>query len=168
MKNLLWMLAFLMCIPSWAVAQNGDRRIELRAYLFAAPGAIRSDDDGAAAIHLGVGGDLDLYRGLGLEAEIGYVGILELSGLGNGCGSLNGFYEFPRNADARLVPFVTAGHTWFMGSRANAVNFGGGIRYRIGRSVGLKFEFRDHVDVHNGGDQIYEGRVGIALGMPGL
>jgi hypothetical protein len=69
---------------------------------------------------------VDIYKGLSFEAEIGYIGILELSGLGSGCFSINALYSFSIDTNARIDPFITVGHSWFLGNRANDVNFGEG------------------------------------------
>src|SRR5438105_734153 len=45
-------------------------------------------------LHFGFGGDLPLYKGIGLGGEIGYLGAAEYLRSGFGLGSINGTYQF--------------------------------------------------------------------------
>ena len=163
MKNLILVLALSVIVPLTAFGQSEDEGITWRANIFGAPGYIHDDHDSSGTIHLGIGSELDFYKGLGIDVEIGYIGVLKLSGLGVGCASLNGRYSFNNNSDARIVPFVTAGPSWFGSGGPNAANFGGGIKYRLNNRFGLNLEFRDHLALEDEVGHIIEGRVGLTI-----
>lgn len=167
MKKFILIFSLLSLVPLSAFGQSGDRQVAWRAYLFGAPGAISGEGDTSGIVHLGVGTDVDVYKGLGVEAEVGYIGILELAGLGNGCASINGRYSIGNGSSAKIVPFITGGRSWLTGSRTNVVNFGGGINYWIGKRFGLKFEFRDNFYTHNERVHILEGRIGLNFRLLG-
>lgn len=60
---------------------------------------------------IGGGGEGLLYKGLGVNADLGYRFSREEFSSGIGLASLNGCYHFVNRAKpAKLVPFVTAGY----------------------------------------------------------
>jgi hypothetical protein len=74
--------------------------------------------------------------------------------------SFNGSYHFGRSQ--KLSSFVSGGYS--IGIREGHIslaNFGGGTNYWFRDRVGLRLEFRDHVDRdHN---QYLSGRIGLAF-----
>ena len=83
MKKFILIFSLLFLLPLSVFGQSEAQQVAWRAYLFGAPGVISGEGDSSGIIHLGVGTDLDVYKGLGVDAEIGYIGILEFAGLGN-------------------------------------------------------------------------------------
>jgi hypothetical protein len=115
-----------------------------QGYAFYAPGALGADGHYLATAHIGGGGEVLLYRGLGVGGEIGYLTPQRDFAAGIGMLSANGSYHF--NQAGRLSPFVTAG--WTLGIRdghTTLFNYGGGVNYWFRERVGLRLEFRDHV-----------------------
>lgn len=148
MRHIIGVIFLLAAAPGLLVAQAASER-RGQGYVFVAPGAV-ADDGAVGTLHVGVGGEGLVYKGLGVGAEIGYLGLTR--GLGNGIGvfSANGSYHF-RNvtSSGKLVPFVTGGYSLlFRGEAINAANFGGGINYWFHDRVGLRLEFRDHLPAH--------------------
>lgn len=94
---------------------------------------------------VGGGGEGLLYRGLGVNADIGYQFVRGYPGEGVGLASLNGCYHFVDRSDpARLAPFVTAGYgIAFRTGHLNLFNYGGGVNYWFHRHLGLRVEIRD-------------------------
>jgi hypothetical protein len=78
-----------------------------QAYVFFAPGAAFVDRNHTGTAHIGGGGEVLLYRGLGAGAEVGYVTPWRDFSAGIGMLSINGSYHFNRNS--RLSPFISGG-----------------------------------------------------------
>jgi len=106
------------------------------------------------------GGEFVLPVGVGIGGEAGLLDSLGLL-------SLNGSLHIGRDRAAqKLSPFVTAGYTW-MGSGEgsfNAWNVGAGANYWLGRRVGVRMDFRDHIRPDRRGTvQYWTVRAGIAV-----
>ena len=115
-------------------------------YVYVAPGALTSGGYNQATLHAGGGGEAIIAKGIGVGAEVGYLGPTAYMGEGFGVFSANGYYHFIHRKDSKLDPFVTGGYTLFFRSgTANLANFGGGVNYWFSRHVGLRAEFRDHL-----------------------
>ena len=128
-------------------------------YVFIAPGAISS---ATPTLHFGGGGDVLVYEGLAVGAEVGYLAPVESLGDGFGVFSANLSYYFARR-QRRLVPFVTGGYSLaFRSGTASGGNFGGGVEYWLRDHVGLRFEFRDHV-FSSDSPHFYGFRFGVAF-----
>jgi len=127
-------------------------------YVFTAPGAV--DKGSGSTLHFGGGGEARIYKGLGAGAEIGFLGPARDMGEGFGVFSANGSYHFRR--DQKLVPFVTGGYTlFFRNGSANLGNFGGGVHYWFREGLGVRVEFRDHVQA--GPTNFWEFRFGLSF-----
>jgi hypothetical protein len=114
-------------------------------YLFVAPGGITGPARTNATVHLGVGGELALPKGVGAGAELGALGPTDNFADVLGVFSANGYYHFLRRS-GKLDPFATAGYSlFFRNGRANLFNFGGGMNYWFLSRVGFRGEIRDHV-----------------------
>jgi hypothetical protein len=159
----MMLIVFVMTLaPAIGMAQTAKEH-RGQGYVFVAPGAVSSEGT-TATLHFGVGGEGLVHKGLGIGAEIGYVG--PTRGLGEGIGifSANGSYHF-RNASAsgKLVPFVTGGYSLaFREGAASGVNFGGGVNYWFRERIGLRLEFRDQVFA-DGATHFYGFRIGLAF-----
>src|SRR5437899_12321362 len=101
------------------------------------------------------------YRGLGLGAEIGYVGQDWSFGRDAiGVGSADMSYHFlPKTNDGKVEPFLVGGYTVFFGqdtgtgSAANGFNFGGGVNIWLRKRAAMRLEVRDNAH----GDRILRG-----------
>jgi len=112
-------------------------------------------------LHFGGGGELYLYKGLGIGVEVGYLGATQDLGEGIGIFSANGLYNFSRG-DRKVQPFVTGGYSLaFRSGTLNAINFGGGVHYWFSRKVGLRLEFRDHLSPSYADEHLWQGRIGF-------
>lgn len=136
MRKFLLTSLLIVLVPAFTLAQ--DQIKANQGYAFVGLGD--------SAIHFGGGGEFDLYKGLGLSIDLGYMARTERLSSGIGIVSPNGRYAFRRSADSKLIPYITAGYSLlFRNSVANAFNFGGGIDYWFAEKFGLKAEFRDHI-----------------------
>ena len=159
-RSMIWLLVFIL-VPAAAMAQEKPPR-ELpggQGYAFTGFGAANAED---MILHFGGGGEAYLYRGLGIGAEIGYLGPAGYLGEGIGVFSANGLYNFSPERRRRVQPFVTGGYSLaFRDGTANCVNFGGGIHYWFSDKLGLRLEFRDHLNPSYADEHFWQGRVGI-------
>lgn len=145
MRWLIWVMLMLGLVPCLTLAQTADKH-HGQGYVFVAPGGATGGGMTDTTLHFGGGGEGLLYKGLGVGAEVGYLG--PTAGLGDGFGlfSVNGSYHVLPKNEGKVAPFVTAGYSLsFRSGTANLFNFGGGINYWISKRVGLRLEFRDHV-----------------------
>ncbi len=151
--------AFFLVCPS-ASAQRSS------GYFFLAPGGVSAGGSISATLHLGAGAEGILGKGFGIGAEIGALGLTQAWGdTVAGAFSPNGYFHFARYRKSPLDPFVTGGYTLlFRNGHANLFNFGGGVNYWFRSNLGLRLEFRDHVDSRSFGDVHWWGfRVGLAV-----
>ena len=144
MRHAFHLAFILLSLASIATAQS-------HGYAFFAPGGASSSSHTEAIYHFGVGGDWVFWKGLGFSPELGYVNANQARfDSGFGVGSLNATYHFGRRA--KLDPFVTAGYSAaFRTGYLNMANFGGGVNWWWRERMGLKVEFRDHVETEGGG-----------------
>jgi hypothetical protein len=120
--------------------------------------------------HVGGGGEVLFFRGLGVGGELGATGWL---GDGVGLYSIDSSYHFFRaRGKSKLVPFIEGGYSRAFANKGftlseNLFNFGGGIHYWVFKRVGLRLEFRDYVAHEHFlvgvTDQYWGFRVGLAL-----
>lgn len=157
MRKLIFAISLLIISGMAASAQS-------HGYVLIAPGGLSGSGYTNGVYHIGVGADAVFWRGLGFSPEVGYVtGTTSNFQDGFGLGSLNGTYHFARRN--RLDPFVTGGYSIiFRSGHVNLANFGGGVNWWFLKRLGLKLEFRDHVDVQNGGNfHLWQGRFGLTF-----
>ena len=160
-------LALAFCIvtidPGLALGGEPAKRNSGQGYVFAAPGAAVAGTDAAAIIAFGGGADGSVYKGLGVGAELGFLGPMEYLREGVGLFSVNALYTF-KTRNPRLAPFVTGGYSLaFRGAVANGLNFGGGTHYWFSRRVGLRFEVRDHITPSYLEAHLLQARIGLAF-----
>lgn len=154
---LVFILASLITSP--VLAQD-----ETRAWgqFFGGFGAITSDGESQAVVHVGGGGDALLAGGLGLTGEIGYLSNYQNFSGGVGIFSLGGMYAF--NRDRKTVPFLNGGYTLFFRSGSeHGFFFGGGVNHWLGEGWGIRVEGRDQVFARETGVHVIEARFAVIL-----
>jgi hypothetical protein len=113
---------------------------------------------------IGGGGDVFVYRGLGVGGELGYLFPMEGVAYGLGLLSVNGSYNFNRKSSAKLSPFISGGYSLaFRDGYANLYNLGGGVNWWLARRIGIRVECRDYVWTGGGSDHMPMFRVGMAF-----
>ena len=162
MRRSILIVFSLLMIAAAGQAQETELPRGL-GYFFVAPGG--SVPKGSGTLHVGFGGEGRVYKGLGFGADIG--GFLQSSSCSCGLAmfSANGSYHFSSVVrDRKVFPFLTAGYTGVANSVGgeNWFNFGGGVDYWPRERVGLRVEFRDHVDPnHREPLHFLEARIGL-------
>jgi hypothetical protein len=147
---------------SSAADPEADSGQKAQGYVFFAPGGIVGSGSSVGTLHFGGGGEALVYRGIGIGAELGYLAPWRQFPEGIGLFSVDGSYHFRRNQ--KLSPFVTGGYSLgFRSGYGHLVNFGAGAHYWFKDQVGLRFEFRDHVDPHYVNDHYLSGRIGLSF-----
>jgi hypothetical protein len=152
-------LALLCCafaVPGWGQIGN--------AYIFAAPGALSCCGESQATLHVGGGGEIKVWKGLGAGVEVGALGPTEDFTQALGVMSANGYYHV-LGSGRRFDPFLTGGYSLFWRSgHVNLGNVGVGVNYWFARHFGVRVEGRDHIR-NTGGDALhYWGvRFGLAI-----
>ena len=151
--------AFILLLPAAAAAQNGPV-----GYVFGGAGASTLTGSSTSGYNFGVGAEYRVRR-FSAGGEIGGISLRRNLGLTTkrslmALGALNASYHFRSGKRGSRVrdPFVTAGISLLNGTNG-FLHYGGGMNYWFRRRVGLRFEFRDHVD--GDGDHIWQVRVGF-------
>jgi len=134
-------------------------------YVFGAPGAISCCGESEGTLHFGGGGEFVTPIGVGVGAELGFLGTWDGFSEGIGVFSVNGSYHFGQ-ATSRLRPFVTGGYSlFFRQGSANLWNVGGGVQYWFRDGLALRVEFRDHLQgEYNEVAHFWGARVGLSFG----
>lgn len=120
--------------------------------LFGGAGITNASDAVHGSFHFGA----DLDQGhtwspsrplfpVGYLFEGGYIGPTNSFAAGSAILSLNylGKFKFSDKPDSKLTAFFTGGYTRMFGT-GNAINFGGGLDYRISERTGVRLEVRDY------------------------
>lgn len=99
-------------------------------------------EDDQNFLHYGGGGEVLLYKGLGVAAEFGYLDRSDSDGMV--VFSPGGIYAF--NTGGKTIPFITAGYSFLFYDRreVRGAFFGAGINHLIGDYWGIRIEGRDH------------------------
>jgi hypothetical protein len=150
--------------------------------LFAGPGIVATNRNSRAEIHAGASFDEappNAWGGYYFEA--GYLG--PWSRPHNGSAFLSADYmaawNFGHSGSAqtasgtrywadrgwRLLPFASAGYTRLFGT-ANAVNFGGGIDYRLSQTYAIRAEVRDYYLLSTPTEHNAGLRIGFVIYIP--
>src|SRR5262245_48266084 len=160
MRKLIFVILLAVLLPFAAAAQNKERRGQ--GYVFVAPGIFAEE---YGTLHIGGGGEGVSYKGLGVGAEIGYLGFTDDLGEGFGVFSPNVSYHFTNGArSGKFAPFVTSGFSLLFRGRAEpAVNIGGGMNWWFKDRIGLRLEVRDHVIVTDRSPHFLGVRIGLAF-----
>jgi hypothetical protein len=153
-----------LAISPWALAQNAAPRYRGEGYLFFGEGVVSSGYAHWGILHAGGGGDVRVLKGLGVDGELGAMGLF---GYGFGIFSLGPSYHFLRpTRKSKFDPFVGSGYTRAFGNGGvNLMNFGGGTNYWLFRRVGVRFDFRDYpnLGLRSGWGNVPELRVGLVI-----
>jgi hypothetical protein len=172
-RNLIKLITvsfFVLGLSAWAHAQSTTGAIPPenphvhhgQGYLFIAPGVYIGNAESISTLHAGGGGEVLVYRGLGLGAEVGGIAALTESGGGLWLFSANGSYSFARQS--RVSPFLTGGYSSVGGrGQRNLVNFGGGVNYWFQEGKGIRLELRDHIYADGTGRHLLGFRIGFAF-----
>jgi len=130
--------------------------------LFAGTGTKIAGTQRHSATQLGASFDVSApNRYFGCLFEGGYLGSNSNFGTGSGFFSANYLASWTTDKRLRFFPFATFGYTRLL--RTNALNFGGGLDYRVNRRNAIRFEVRDY---HlSSGPSWYQGHnVGLQVG----
>lgn len=145
MKSSLCILAVLGMAPA-ALAQTPDHA-RAEAYVLTAP--FGEAPWGRKTIYVSGGGQIFLFKGLGIGAEVGPVITRAETSVSYvyGLGSANLSYHFPRLTDHdKIEPFFTAGYSaTFRAGVQNGWNAGAGVNVWVKKNVALRFEVRDYL-----------------------
>ena len=142
MKSWFLVVTVLAASPSASAQTPGPPREE--TYVFAAPFA--RPVFGGRATYVAGGGEVFLYRGASLGAEVGPV--ISSSETGGtyvfGLGSANVAYHFSRQS--KIEPFLNVGYSvTFRAGVANGSHVGAGVNFWQKKNVALRFEFRGYL-----------------------
>jgi hypothetical protein len=163
MKKSLIVICILILLPALALGQQSDHKTAGRGYGFVSPGVAFGGGSSTSFLHFGGGGEANLYKGLGIGAEIGYLASFRYISDGVGMFSVNGLYNFEKQG-SKIAPFITGGYSLiFRSGHVNAMNIGGGVDYWFAKRVGMRFEFRDHISTQFFRDQLLQGRFAIVF-----
>lgn len=151
----------LVLVQAVAFAQSPNDK-KTWGYVFGGVGG-NSGSGSNASFQVGAGGEGLVYKGLGLGAEVGYIGPFSSPGGGFGVLSPDVSYHF-KTSNPKLRPFVTGGYSLAFrgGGTSSGGNFGGGVQYWMKDHLGLRFEFRDHV-FSSDSPHFYQFRVGLSF-----
>jgi hypothetical protein len=157
---------FIMAVLALLVADAAHAQTEVAkksgdGYFFAAPGVVTCCG-GEGVVQVGGGGEAELYKGLGLNADLGYLFPMESVGAGIFTVSIGPSYQF--NRTRKTVPFMTGGASLaFRSDFAGVYHVGGGVIRWFSPRCGLRFEVRDYIPTRNALNQLVVFRVGLAL-----
>src|SRR5262249_28145340 len=110
----------------------------------------------------GGGAEAALWKGLGVNSEVGY--LAPTAGLSDGFGlfSMNASYFISRSH--RVVPFFTGGYSLsFRNGTANMANVGAGFTYWASQHHGVRLEGRDHLPTEGPTTHFVSFRIGYAF-----
>jgi len=128
-------------------------------YFFVAPGV---EGCCGGIMQVGGGGEATIHKGLGVNADLGYMFPIDAAGAGVFTFSAGPTYLF--NASRKTVPFITGGGTLaFRSGFGGAYHFGGGVIHWFHPKWGLRFEVRDHIPTRNSDSHLVVFRAGVAL-----
>lgn len=163
MKRYLLAICIVVLLPALAMGQDPDRTKAGRGYGFFSPGIAFGGGSSMGFLHFGGGGEVGLYQGLGLGAELGYLAPWRYMNEGVGMLSINGLYRFEKPG-AKVAPFITGGYSLlFRSGHLNAINFGGGVDYWFVDRAAIRLEIRDHVSPKYFSDHLIQGRFGFVF-----
>ena len=147
MKRLIATVALLLMVSASALAQNADNLSHGQGYVFIGPAVGPSIlwKETAVGVNAGFGGEVFVYRGLGVGTECGYASP-KISFNGDeavGSTSFNASYhsyDFRKKDRRGVEPFVTGGYSLYWGDRRatqNGFNLGGGANIWLAKHLSL-------------------------------
>jgi hypothetical protein len=152
--------AALGCLLSAVVAAQPSN-----GYAFFAPGGVTCCSSTTMMLQFGVGGEAVLWKGIGVGAEVGVLGLRHyFTDSAMGVFSPNGYYHFRHTRELKADPFVTGGYTLlFRSGHANLANFGGGLTYWFHKRLGARLEVRDQFNTTGTIGHFWGVRLGLAF-----
>jgi len=119
------------------------------AFVFVAPGGESAGGYTSPTLHVGFGGEFVFAKTLGVGGDVGGFGLTrDYISTALFTVSPSGFYHFPVRS-TRLDPYVVAGYsafTRFTDGNLNLFHYGAGVNYWFRPRLGVKIEFRDHIE----------------------
>jgi len=146
-------------------AQNADHQPRGDGYFFISVVGVGSgsyngeygiSSGSAFVVHVGGGGEVNLYHGLGLGGELGYAHWSSGASGSAWIPSVDLLMHLRANKPRSLVdPFLSGGPSAYIptqyGTRGSpAFNFGGGVNLWLSKHAALRCEFRDYVAANSG------------------
>jgi hypothetical protein len=142
MKRIAAAAVLLLVVPALASGQDEAHHYPAEGYAFLGLGGANSPPSSLVE-HVGLGGEVFLYKGVALAGEAGYA---RWTGYGDHLGVLSADFAYNfrlSRAASRFEPFIIGGYT-AMGNHGfdSGANYGGGltlwVRKRIGVRLGLR------------------------------
>ncbi len=163
MLNRFFIIALLgLLAGSASYAQNEAVKKPGSGYLFVAPGVVTCCGGGRGLVQVGGGAEGTIHRGLGANADAGYMFLTDRAGAGVVTLSAGPAYQF--NRSGKTVPFVTGGLSLAIAAGAGAAcHVGGGVTHWMRPRWGLRFEVRDHIPPEFTNSHLVLFRVGLAI-----
>jgi hypothetical protein len=150
------LLLLISASAGWAQRATG--------YAFVAPGAVTCCGRSESTLHVGVGTELRVWKGLAAGLEAGALGPNRSLSDSLGVASFDGVYHFLPDRDRKLDPFVNGGYSlMFRSGHAHLGNYGGGVNYWFARHFGARVEFRDHLRTQGVAVHYWGVRFGISI-----
>lgn len=141
MKRLIATAGLLVVVPTFALAQNADHQYHAEGYAF----AVCEANVGGVGAGGGYGGEVFIYKGLGLGGEF-----VKASPFGEDIISADVYLGMPSTKKNKFEPFVSGGYTHFSVGNlgpppANGGNFGVGANVWLTKHAALRLEVRDTI-----------------------
>jgi len=153
MKRIIMTALFLLMVLASVSAQDTDHPPRGQGYAFIGAGSRLMSPT------VGFGGEVYVYKGLGMGVEVGGAGLTGNSNKMTGVGSADlSYHFFPKKLLNNAAPFVAGGYTVFFGHNTHTgtglwghkplatsgFNVGGGVDVFATKHVGLRFDVRYH------------------------
>jgi len=166
-KRLIVVIACVCTAPAAVRAADADNSVQGQYYLFIGPTLTNTQyNNNGTTSHggnnTGIGGEVLMYKGVGMGIDLGYAGNWEYSKYGSalGVGSWDASYHFLGNRNTkRIEPFLEGGYSLYYGQRTftrSACNFGGGFNLWLTKHVAPRFEIRYQGGINYFGSQYKE------------
>src|ERR1017187_9931837 len=125
MKKLIATAVFLLIAPGWLPAGNSENPVQGEAYFFAGPIYRGGPAPAHGGFITGMGAEILFYKGLGVDADAGYV-----RGP-TGTGAIDFAYHFLSKGKRKVEPFALGGYSIYSpgGTAEGGWNLGGGVNY---------------------------------------
>jgi len=166
MKRSIAAVALLLVAPALVRATYADNSVQGQFYLFIAPILTNTQYGNTGTSqggnNTGFGGEVLIYRGVGVGMDLGYAGNWSFSGTGSalGVGSADATYHFLGNKSSKNIePFLTGGYSLYFGERTftrSGFNLGGGVNLWLTRHVAPRLEIRYQGGIDYFGSQYRE------------
>jgi hypothetical protein len=134
--------------------------------LFGGAGANLSQSHSQGAMQLGAAiGQAPLNAWWGFQLEGGYIGSWANLKTGSALFSANYLARWNIGPSKKFLPFVTTGYSKLFDT-GNAINFGGGVEYKLGITNALCIEIRDYYAFSEPRRQNVALRIGWVIYLP--